>query len=343
MEDKEKALEQLSGRVTESQKNYFNNEIEGSFSEKIASLIESYKVRVKDNQFNVETNKAAIQQALNVIVKNMDIIELNAKNYVQDIRSDIEIRVNALEEDSTELNNVKIENEDLTMDNENLHKEIEDLTSKLEQLEQKLLSDIDAANVKYDKLKTEHEKLDQDYMKSRIQFGDMKDDLTQKNIILSDKYNKLKEDHAEEVNKLKSDYEELKEVLTDKLNQSKEDYTNKIAQLKENHVSEINKLNKEAQEKIFEVSKDYTELKIKTDETISKLDKDLAVANSTIESKNDLIKRLENEIAALEEKNKQQNDWLNNTIGPIARDKALRVQKLEGMLKDNNIEIEEDK
>lgn len=119
MEDKEKAVEQLSGRVTETQKAYFN-EMEGSFSDKVAELIESHKARIKDNAFNVEDNKSAIHQALNVIVKNMETIELNARNYVQDIKSDIEVRVNALEEDCTELNNVKEENRLLRNENEEL-------------------------------------------------------------------------------------------------------------------------------------------------------------------------------------------------------------------------------
>ena len=57
--------------------------MEGSFADKVAELIKEHKTRVKDNDFNVDANKTAINQALNVIVKNMETIELNAKNYVQ--------------------------------------------------------------------------------------------------------------------------------------------------------------------------------------------------------------------------------------------------------------------
>jgi chromosome segregation ATPase len=304
MEDKEKALEQLSGRVTESQKNYFNNEIEGSFSEKIASLIESYKVRVKDNQFNVETNKAAIQQALNVIVKNMETIELNARNYVQDIKSDIEVRVNALEEDCTELNNVKEENESLKSELDNASNQMEVLNSILLESKKEFDENLASANIKYSKLKEEDDKLHQDHMKLRVEFGDMKESLTDKNIALTTELNKLKEEHNQELSKLKED-----------------------------HATELAKLNKEAVEKINAVASDYTELKIKTDATISKLDKDLAVANSVIESKNDLIKRLEEEISS-------EKRHLENVIGPMAVYYSRRNKELESLLKTNGISFE---
>lgn len=316
MEDKEKALEQLSGRVTESQKAYFNNEMEGSFAEKIAELIKEHKVRVKDNAFNVEANKAAIQQALNVIVKNMDTIELNARNYVQDIKSDIEVRVNALEEDSTELNNVKEENESLKSEIDNASNQMEVLNSMLLESKKKFDEDLASADIKYSKLKEEDDKLQQDHIKLRLQFGDMKEDLTDKNIALTEKLNKFKEDHNQEVNKLKSDYENLKETLT-----------NKISQLKEDHAAELSKLNKEAQDKINGVSSDYTKLKIQTDKMISNLDKAVAIAKSELTSKDNIIKQLEKDAA-----------WLK----PFAESTLkyeTRIYQLEKLLKDNGIEF----
>lgn len=286
MEDKEKSLEQLSGRVTESQKNYLNNEMEGSFSDKIAELIESYKTRVKDNDFNVDANKTAINQALNVIVKNMETIEINAKNYVQDIKSDIEVRVNALEEDSTEFNDIKTKNEELEINNIALTNSFLVMKTKYEELEQKSLEDIEAANVKYDKLKVAYENLDQDYMKSRLQFGDIKDDLTQKNINSIDKYNKLKEDHTSEINKLKEDANKMK----------------------------------------MDLAKDYAGLSIEKNQ----IDKELAVANSVIESKNDLVRRLE-------ESQSSDKKHLENVIGPMAVYYSRRNRDLEAILETNNI------
>lgn len=318
MEDKEKALEQLSGRVTESQKIYFNNEMEGSFSDKIAELIKEHKVRVKDNSFNVEDNKAAIQQALNVIVKNMDTIELNARNYVQDIKSDIEVRVNALEEDCTELNNVKEENESLKLQLDDAANRMDVLSSTLLESKKQFDEDLASANIKYSKLKEEDDKLQQDHIKLRLQFGDMKEDLTDKNIALTEKLNKLKEDHNQEVNKLKSDYENLKETLT-----------NKIAQLKEDHAAELSKLNKEAQDKINGVSSDYTKLKIQTDKMISNLDKELAVAKSESTSKDNIIQQLEKDASWLKPFAKVNIQYQN------------RIYGLEKLLKDNGIEFKE--
>lgn len=323
MDDKEKALEQLSGRVTESQKVYFNNEMEGSFSDKIAELIKEHKVRVKDNSFNVETNKAAIQQALNVIVKNMDIIELNARNYVQDIKSDIEVRVNALEEDSTELNNVKEENESLKEEIDNASNQMEVLNSMLFESKKKFDEDLANADIKYSKLKEEDDKLQQDHIKLRLQFGDMKEDLTDKNIALTEKLNKLKEDHNQEVNKLKSDYENLKETLT-----------NKIAQLKEDHAAELSKLNKEAQDKINGVSSDYTKLKIQTDKMIANLDKALGIAKSQLESKDNSIK----EKLILIEQLEKDAAWLK-PFASVNIQYQNRIYQLEKLLKDNGIEF----
>lgn len=302
MEDKEKAVEQLSGRVTETQKSYFN-EMEGSFADKVAELIESHKVRVKDNSFNVEANKSAINQALNVIVRNMETIELNAKNYVQDIKSDIEVRVNALEEDCTELNNVKEENQRLKEINQDISVKIEELATEYRDLIDKSTSEQANAAVKYDKLKEEYEELNQKLIKLRLEFGDMKESLTDKNIALTEKLNKLKEEHNQELSKLKED-----------------------------HAAELAKLNKEANELINGVSRDYTELKIKTDATISKLDRDLAVANSIVESKNDLIKRLE------EDKYKDE-EHLETMIGPMAVYYSLRCDELESLLKTHGIEF----
>lgn len=304
MDDKEKAVEQLSGRVTESQKAYFNNEMEGSFSDKVAELIESYKVRVKDNVFNVEANKSAITQALNVIVKNMDIIEINTKNYVQDIKDDIGIRIAGLEENSDELNNASSENKALKEINQDLSARINKLANEHKDLICELTSEKLNAGINYDKLKNEYEELKQSYMELKIKFGDMKEDLTDKNI-----------------------------DLTEKLNQTKEEYTDKIAQLKDDHAAELAKLNKEANERINDVSRDYTELKIKADATISKLDKDLAVANSVIESKNDLIKRLEEEISS-------EKRHLENVIGPMAVYYSRRNKELESLLKTNGISFE---
>jgi DNA repair exonuclease SbcCD ATPase subunit len=302
MEDKEKAVEQLSGRVTETQKSYFN-EMEGSFADKVAELIESHKVRVKDNSFNVEANKSAINQALNVIVRNMETIELNAKNYVQDIKSDIEVRVNALEEDCTELNNVKEENESLKLQLDDAANQMEVLSSTLHESKKKFDEDLVSANIKYSKLKEEDDKLHQDHIKLRLEFGDMKESLTDKNIALTAELNKLKEEHNQELSKLKED-----------------------------HAAELAKLNKEAVEKINAVASDYTQLKIQTDATISKLDKELAVANSTIESKNDLIKRLE------EDKYKDE-EHLETMIGPMAVYYSLRCDELESILKTHGIEF----
>lgn len=297
MEDKEKAIEQLSGRVTETQKAYFN-EMEGSFADKVAELIESHKVRVKDNAFNVEANKSAIHQALNVIVKNMETIELNAKNYVQDIKSDIEVRVNALEEDCTELNNVKEENQRLKENNQDISAKIEALANEYRDLIDKSTSDQANAAVKYDKLKKEYEELNQSHMKLRIEFGDMKDDLTRKNISLTEILNKLNEDHNQEV-----------------------------SQLKEDHAAELAKLNKEANELINGVSRDYTELKIKTDATISKLDKELAVAKSELTSKDNIIEQLEKDAA-----------WLK-PFASVNIQYQNRIYQLEKLLKDNGIEF----
>lgn len=330
MEDREKANEQLSGRVTESQKAYFNNKMEGSFADKVSELIESHKVRVKDNAFNVEANKSAIHQALNVIVKNMETIELNAKNYVQDIKSDIEVRVNALEEDCTELNNVKEENESLKSQLDDASNQMGVLNSTLYESKKKFDEDLASANIKYSKLKEEDDKLHQDHIELRLQFGDMKEDLTDRNIALTAELNKLKEEHNQEVNKLNSDYRQLKESLTFKLNQTKEEHANKIAKLKEDNAAELAKLNKEAVEKINAVASDYNQLKIKTDATVSKLDKDLAVANSVIESKNDLIKRLEEKISS-------DNRHLENVIGPMAVYYSRRNKELESILEHNDI------
>ena len=333
MEDKEKAIEQLSGRVTETQKAYFN-EMEGSFADKVAELIESHKVRVKDNAFNVEANKSAIHQALNVIVKNMETIELNAKNYVQDIKSDIEVRVNALEEDCTELNNVKEENELLKSELENASIQMEVLNSTLLESKKKFDEDLASADIKYSKLKEEDDKLQQDNIKLRLQFGDMKESLTDKNIALTAELNKLKENHNQEVNKLKSDYENLKEILTDKLNQTKEEYADKIVQLKEDYASELNKLNKEAQEKINGVSADYTNLKIETDKIISNLDKALGIAKSQLESKDNSI----NEKSILIEQLEKDAAWLK-PFAAVNIQYQNRIYELEKILKDNGIEF----
>ncbi len=314
MEDKEKALEQLSGRVTESQKIYFNNEMEGSFSDKIAELIKEHKVRVKDNDFNVEANKSAIHQALNVIVKNMDTIELNARNYVQDIKSDIEVRVNALEEDSTELNNVKEENESLKEEIDNASNQMEVLNSMLLESKKKFDEDLASADIKYSKLKEEDDKLQQDHIKLRLQFGDMKENLTDKNIALTAELNKLKEEHNQELSKLKED-----------------------------HAAELSTLNREAQEKINGVSVDYTRLKIKTDETISKLEKELAIANATINAHENTINRLENENKEVKNSLDKEREHIDSWLGPIARDNMLKVKELENILKVNGIQIDKDK
>lgn len=314
MEDKEKALEQLSGRVTESQKLYFNNEIEGSFSDKVAAFIQYHKANVKDNDFGVEANKTAIKQALNVIVKNMETIEINAKNYVQNIRDDIGTRIAGLEENADELSNALSENKALNEINQDLSSRIDKLANEHRDLIDELTSEKLNAGINYDKLKKEYEELNQNYMKFRIQFGDMKDDLTRKNISLTEILNKLKEEHNQEVSKLK-----------------------------EYHAAEFSKSNKESQDLINGVSRDYTGLKIKTDETISKLEKELAIANATVNAHENTINRLENENKEVKNSLEKEREHIDSWLGPIARENMLKAQKLEKVLKDNGIELEEDK
>ena len=125
------------------------------------------------------------------------------------------------------------------------------------------MSDIDATNSKYDKLKVKYDELDQDYMKSRLQFGDIKEDLTQKNIILTDKLNKLKED-----------------------------YDNKIEQLKEKHTIEIDNLNHDACLIQSDLNTKYQCLSIEKNQ----IDKELAVAKSELVSKDNIIKQLEDDV-----------------------------------------------
>ena len=115
-ENKEKATEQLSGRVTPSQKEYFTS-IEGSFAEKVAELIELHKNKIDNDEFTIAPNMIAIQKSIDTIVKNLECIELNTNNHINDFNNNIASKINTLENESTELKNIKEENENLKLTN----------------------------------------------------------------------------------------------------------------------------------------------------------------------------------------------------------------------------------
>jgi len=131
MENIEKATQQLTGRVTQSQKEYFNS-LEGSFAEKVEELIELHKNKVVEDEFTVSQNLETIQKAIDTILANIRCIEANANTYVVDFKGVISKKIEEVENESIELKGIRNENEELEKVNSKLVEENIKLKEELE-------------------------------------------------------------------------------------------------------------------------------------------------------------------------------------------------------------------
>lgn len=178
----EKATEQLSGRVTQSQKEYFT-ELEGSFTDKVAQLIELHKNRVENDIFTIAPSLDAINKAIGTIVKNVEVIEVNANNYVDDYNNMVSAKISGLEVEAIELRNISAEYARLETENEKILRE-------------------------YEKLKTKFENLEKTVESKDLRLGEL---VEKNNGLLNDKLNnqsnidKLRMDHKSQVEKLEKE------------------------------------------------------------------------------------------------------------------------------------------
>lgn len=238
-ENKEKATEQLSGRVTPSQKEYFAG-IEGSFAEKVAELIELHKNKIDNEGFIIAPNMDAIQKAINTIIKNIECIELNTNNYINDFNSDISSKINILKHESVELKNIKEENESLKIannkllnqynklvdENENQKKSLENKESHINSLTKNnntLLQEKLSYKDTIDKLNTTYikriEELESSIVSNKDKISELNNQIELKNEKINSKNIRIEElnqntkEYKEEIKKLNNKSENLIEQL----------------------------------------------------------------------------------------------------------------------------------
>ncbi|MEG2364518.1 MAG: hypothetical protein RSC26_13535 [Terrisporobacter sp.] len=228
MENKERATEQLSGRVTESQKEYFSN-IEGSFTEKVAELIELHRNKVDSDVFTISPNLDAIQKAINTITKNIECIEVNTNTYVEDFNNTISSKISILETDSIELRdtkelNIELEkaNQIVIDENSKLQIELENIKNTVENKEIKINNLVEENNklLQY-KLNTQEE-IQNIKLEHKIQLEQLQKEIADRDININNLDTKILLEESKS-NTLKEKIEEYKTTIADNKKIAKEE------------------------------------------------------------------------------------------------------------------------
>lgn len=291
--DNERATEQLSGRVTDSQKSYIAD-MQGSFSEKIAELIELHRNRIENDVFTISPNLDAVQKAVNTIVKNLEVIELNANTYVTDYNNQIASKLAVLETEGIEIREIKEENERLIKANETLVSEYDKLSISSENLKKTL----ENKELKVNDLIEKNNSLLQDKIKGKENIEEIRlnhqekvlkleQDLNQKvnEIIELDKKNSVVESQVvslkEGIGELKNEIKEIKGYQKQEIKDLESGYKVEIEALNkkiENLKEELNNEKLEKQKVEIEI-KSKLETKenelLERDKVIDRLNKEI--------------------------------------------------------------------
>lgn len=282
----EKATEQLSGRVTQSQKDYFAG-IEGSFSEKVAMLIELHKNRVENDIFTISPNMDAINKAISTIIKNVEVVEMNANNYVEDYNNKIASQIAILESDSIELRNISEEYSKLEKVNELILKEHEELQLKLENLKKT----IENKDLKINELVEKNNELLNDKLNNQDHIEKIKENYKAKVEDLISEYNakisKLGEEiHLKEININELDKKvSIESGKADSLKDKVEELKAEIKEIKASNKDDIKVMNEKVDSLVEQLGKEKLikqKIEIELNNKIESMDKVIADKDSTI-------------------------------------------------------------
>ena len=375
--NEEKNNIQLTGKVSATMKAFIENMPEGTFAEKIRSLIDSYSVTTQEKRKLKIERIQTLKQNLDVMEQTLKTIEQECNLYVNQVEETTKEEIEKLVKMAMEQDAVKVELEEK-------NKEYDKLLSNKEDLEKEL----DKSKINIEKL-NEEVKLLQD---TKLDLTNMNTQLNTQNVDLVSRENaalkeieSLKEVHSIEIAKLKeellntkdelkstrADAKAKKELLEAKLENAvkgNEDLKVQIDEIKQEKkdIQEVNKsleieikdlntklqdiekvnvkLDAQNEEKANEISvlKDTLNIKEKeinkSSETIINLEKDNSKLNTIIENVNKDIEKLNKENDSLKENiNNKELEFNELKVNLTSLEKDLEVAKNSNKKKDIEI------
>lgn len=335
--NEEKNNIQLSGKVSATMKSFIENMPEGTFAEKIRSLIDSYSVTTQEkSKLKIERIKN-LDENLEIIKTNLRAIEQECNLYVNQIEDTTKEKIEEVVKMAMEQEAVKVELEEK-------NKEFDKLLSNKEDLEKEL----DKSKTNIDKL-NEEVKLLQD---TKLDLTNMNTQLNAQNVDLVSRENaalkeieRLKEVHSIEIAKLKEQLLNTQDELKSTVADAK---ANKV--LLESKLENEKKSNEDLKVQIDEIkqekrdiqkSKELLEIDLKDLNTkLQEIEKVNVKLDAQNQEKANEINAISNEMnvikGELDTKEKEINE-LKENIRTLEKEESKLSTKVEIINKENEL------
>lgn len=335
--NEEKNNIQLSGKVSATMKAFIENMPEGTFAEKIRSLIDSYSVTTQEkSKLKIERIKN-LDENLEIIKTNLRAIEQECNLYVNQIEDTTKEKIEEVVKMAMEQEAVKVELEEK-------NKEFDKLLSNKEDLEKEL----DKSKTNVDKL-NEEVKLLQD---TKLDLTNMNTQLNAQNVDLVSRENaalkeieRLKEVHSIEIAKLKEQLLNTQDELKSTVADAK---ANKV--LLESKLENEKKSNEDLKVQIDEIkqekrdiqkSKELLEIDLKDLNTkLQEIEKVNVKLDAQNQEKANEINAISNEMnvikGELDTKEKEINE-LKENIRTLEKEESKLSTKVEIINKENEL------
>jgi chromosome segregation ATPase len=335
--NEEKNNIQLSGKVSATMKAFIENMPEGTFAEKIRSLIDSYSVTTQEkSKLKIERIKN-LDENLEIIKTNLRAIEQECNLYVNQIEDTTKEKIEEVVKMAMEQEAVKVELEEK-------NKEFDKLLSNKEDLEKEL----DKSKTNIDKL-NEEVKLLQD---TKLDLTNMNTQLNAQNVDLVSRENaalkeieRLKEVHSIEIAKLKEQLLNTQDELKSTVADAK---ANKV--LLESKLENEKKSNEDLKVQIDEIkqekrdiqkSKELLEIDLKDLNTkLQEIEKVNVKLDAQNQEKANEINAISNEMnvikGELDTKEKEINE-LKENIRTLEKEESKLSTKVEIINKENEL------